>query len=112
MPGMQEIVLSRTLRQSECHGVTVSDDARNTVVKLKAEPGKDIWLFGGASLTSSLLNMNLIDELHLSVHPLLLGKGKPLFININKRIALQLSGSKCYNTGLVQIIYRLKSKGL
>src|SRR4029453_13742346 len=43
MPGMQVFVLSRTLRQEDCPGVTVSGDAKGTVEKLKAAPGKDIW---------------------------------------------------------------------
>lgn len=55
MPGMQAYVFSRTLRQTDCPGVTVSDNPADTVVALKATSGKDIWLFGGGSLFSSLL---------------------------------------------------------
>ena len=61
MPGMQAYVLSSTLRQSDCPGVTVSDNARDTVTKLKAAPGKDIWLFGGGSLFRSLLGMDEVE---------------------------------------------------
>lgn len=48
MPGMESYVFSRTLRQKDCRGVTVSDDPAGTVAALEAKPGKDIWLFGGA----------------------------------------------------------------
>ena len=69
MPGMQAYVLSRTLRQSDCPGVTVSDDARGIVEKLKAEPGKDIWLFGGGSFFRSLLALGLVDTVEVAIIP-------------------------------------------
>jgi dihydrofolate reductase len=75
MPGMQAYVLSSTLRQSDCPGVTVSDNARDTVTKLKAAPGKDIWLFGGGSLFRSLLGMDLVDTVEVGIIPVLLGGG-------------------------------------
>lgn len=77
MPGMQAYVLSRTLRQADCPGVTVSDDAGDTVAKLKAAPGKDIWLFGGGSLFRSLLGMGLVDTVEVAIIPVLLGGGHP-----------------------------------
>src|SRR5687767_8343379 len=49
MPGMAAYVFSRTLRQDDCPGVTVSDSPAETVAALRAAPGKDIWLFGGGS---------------------------------------------------------------
>jgi dihydrofolate reductase len=71
--------------------------------------GKDIWLFGGASLTKSLLNAGLVDELWLAVHPILLGQGKPLFSGIQKRIKTKLIESKAYDTGLVSRWYEVVS---
>src|SRR3989304_1610495 len=50
MPGMQAYVFSRTLRQTDCPGVTVSDKPAETLAALKAKRGKDIWLFAAASL--------------------------------------------------------------
>lgn len=69
------------------------------------KPGKDIWLFGGAELTTAFLNAGLIDELWLSVHPILLGSGKALFQHINGRKPLKLVESKTYDTGLVSLKY-------
>ena len=73
--------------------------------KLKKEKGKDIWLFGGAGLTTSLINLGLVDELSLAVHPVLLGNGKPLFNNIKNKINLKLIDSKTYSTGLISLKY-------
>jgi dihydrofolate reductase len=74
---------------------------------MKKESGKNIWLFGGASLTASLMNEGLVDELHLAVHPILLGKGKPLFQGIKGRIKTKLLSTKTYNSGLLIINYEI-----
>lgn len=78
--------------------------------KIKKEKGKDIWLFGGAGLATSFLNLELIDELSLAVHPVLLGGGKPLFHNIEARINLILVDTKTYSTGLISLTYSLEHK--
>ncbi|MBD0333597.1 MAG: dihydrofolate reductase family protein, partial [Chitinophagaceae bacterium] len=72
--------------------------------------GKDIWLFGGASLTTSLMNLGLVDELSLAVYPILLGSGKPLFHNIKDRTNLMLVDTKTYSTGLISLTYNLAKK--
>jgi dihydrofolate reductase len=51
------------------------------------------------------MNLNLIDELQLAAHPLLLGRGKPLFPGIKEQIKLTLVDTKVYSTGLVQLSY-------
>jgi dihydrofolate reductase len=86
----------------------VSGDIQAAVTQIKKEPGKDIWLFGGASLTTSLLNMGLVDELSLAVHPIILGGGKPLFHHIAKRISLSLIQTQSYSSGLVSLTYAMK----
>lgn len=84
---------------------TVSD--LEEVRRLKAREGKDIWLFGGASLTTSLMQARLVDELWLSVHPILLGRGKPLFHDIPERIPLRLIDTRKYDSGLVSVRYAI-----
>lgn len=110
MPKMSEYVFSNTLTTVKEGAVLVSGDIDQQVAEIKQQPGKDIWLFGGASLTSSLMNHKLVDELWLSVHPILLGSGKPLFTGIDKRIPLTLIDTKNYNTGLISVTYTLKSE--
>ena len=58
--------------------LTISDDAERTVAELRATPGKDIALFGGGELFRSLLHAGLVDEVGVSVIPVLLGGGIPL----------------------------------
>jgi dihydrofolate reductase len=88
--------------------ILVKGDIEQKVKRIKSEPGKDIWLFGGADLTASLLNLNLIDEIGMAVHPVILGGGKPLFQDVSRRIELKLVDTKSYSTGLVSLTYHLK----
>ena len=106
-PKLTEYIFSNTLKEVKSGAVLVSGDIEEEIKRIRKEPGKDIWLFGGASLTESLIKLNLLDEIWLSVHPVILGDGKPLFQNITKRIELTLVESKSYSTGLVSLKYQL-----
>ncbi len=106
-PKLKEYVFSNTMKEAKEDVIIVSGDIRREVETIKSEPGKDIWLFGGASLTAALMNMQLVDELWLSVHPVLLGSGKPLFHNIKERLSLKLEHSRTYDTGLVSLSYTI-----
>ena len=105
-PAFREYVFSDSLRIVEGNRVIVNGNLAEEVNKIKSQPGKDIWLYGGAALTSSLINMNLVDEMALAVHPVLLGAGKPLFENLSGRISLQLINSQTYPSGLVMLAYK------
>ena len=108
-PKLARYVFSRTLKSAE--GATIiGGDLKSSVGKIKRMKGKDIWLFGGAELTNSLLELDLIDELQLSVHPIILGGGKPLFKVSEGCKKLRLTGTKTYSTGLVQLFYRTIGK--
>ncbi len=109
MPKMKEYIFSTTLESVKKGAVLIKGDIKNEVEKIKKEKGKDIWMFGGADLTASLMNLGLIDELWLAVHPILLGSGKPLFSGIKGRIHLQLTDTETYSSGLVSLKYSLKS---
>ncbi len=109
-PKLKEYVFSNTLKELKPGAILIQGDIGAEVKQIKNEPGKDIWLFGGASLTSSLLNLELIDEIWLAVHPVILGSGKPLFSNIQDRINLTLVDIKTYSTGLVSLTYSLEQK--
>jgi len=107
-PKFKEYIFSRTLEKVKDDAILIKDDVELKVKKIKNETGKDIWLFGGGSLTTSLMNLNLVDELWLAVHPLVLGGGKPLFTNLNKPVELKLMDIKTYSTGLVFLKYSVK----
>lgn len=70
----------------------LSGDVVSAVNKIKAEGGKNIWLWGGASLTTTFINEGLVDEMWLGIVPVVLGKGKPLFQNINQRAYFKIAG--------------------
>lgn len=70
--------------------------------------GNNIWLYGGASLVKIFLAKRWITEMHLSVHPVILGSGKPLFEDLKNRVELILQDTITYSSGLVQLIYVLK----
>ncbi|CAN5544916.1 dihydrofolate reductase family protein [soil metagenome] len=102
----KQYVFSTTLTQPDDKTVAIiSNDAITAIHKIKNEQGKNIWLFGGASLVSFFMKENLVDELMLSVHPILLGSGKSLFENLDTRKQLKLTNSITYDTGLVQLFY-------
>ena len=103
-------VFSDTLGPVEHHKVEVISNADfdNKVNAILNADGADIWLFGGASLTATMLAKRLVSGMLLSVHPLILGGGKPLFQNIQNRVELLLEDTKSYDTGLVQLKYVLK----
>ena len=109
-PALKEYVFSKSLNKVEGNRILVSGDLAKEVNKIKNEPGKDIWLYGGAALTSSFINLGLVDEMALAVHPILLGAGKPLFQNIPGRVSLELINTQTYPSGLVMLSYKLKNK--
>jgi dihydrofolate reductase len=106
-PKFKEYIFSTTLDSVKEGAILIKGDIKTEIEKIKKEKGKDIWLFGGAGLTTSLMNFGLVDELSLAVYPILLGDGKSLFNNIKDRIKLKLVGSKTYSTGLVSLHYNV-----
>lgn len=90
-----------------CEGaVLIKDDLAGAIGRLKQEPGKDIWLYGGASLVTAMVDLGLVDEYRLSVHPVILGAGRPLFAGIAHRQSLQLTGSRTFASGVIQLLYQ------
>ncbi len=112
MPGMKTYVVSRTLRQKDYRKVTVIGDGMEEVAKLRAAPGKDIWLFGGGSLFRSLLAARLADTVEVAVIPVLLGEGIPLLPPPADRVKLRLTGSRAYKkTGTLALEYAVVYDG-
>lgn len=106
-PKLNEYVFSTTLDSVKKGVFLIKENVKEEIEKIRKKRGKDIWLFGGASLITSLLKLELVDELWLSVHPIILGEGKPLFSNITERIHLKLVNCQTYSTGLVSLTYHL-----
>lgn len=85
--------------------LAVSDVAQE-IARLKREPGRDIYVTGGAQLAQSLSQRGLIDEYNLTIHPLVLGSGMPLFQEPSEQIALTLVNTIPFETGAIQLIYQ------
>jgi dihydrofolate reductase len=107
MPGITSYVFSRTLK--EAPGATVvSENAGEFVRALKAQPGKGIMLMGGGELARSMFEADVIDEVGVSIHPVLLGGGVPLVPGLSRPINLELVSAKPIQGGCVYVHYRVK----
>jgi dihydrofolate reductase len=106
--GWQVYVFSRTLPPEQHPGVTVvSDEAGSRVAALRAAPGGQIWLFGGAGLFRSLLEAKEVDVVEVLVVPVLLGGGIPLLEPGARLTRLALEHVERYPTGLLSLRYRV-----
>ncbi len=107
--GVKNYVFSHTLKNSADKNFEfVSGDIITFVESLKQSKGKDIWLMGGGELIESFMNERLIDEFILTIHPIILGEGLPLFRGSHRQIDLKLLDCKTYDSGIVQLSYGLK----
>lgn len=106
----EKYVFSRTQKGTDNKAVFINDNIIEEVNKLKNKPGKDIWLYGGASLMTTFINLGLVDEFRLSVHPVILGEGKPLFTDIKQRLNLKMVNTREFSSGVVQLVYHLNEQ--
>ncbi|MBE0650670.1 MAG: dihydrofolate reductase [Bacteroidales bacterium] len=103
-----KIVFSHTLKNTGWESARVANHSiEEEVLKLKQQPGRDI-LVGSPSLIVACLNLNLIDEYRLCVHPVILGNGFPLFKNVRNRVDLKLLKTKTFKCGAVTFYYEPK----
>jgi dihydrofolate reductase len=77
------------------------------IAALKREPGKDIYLMGGARTVASLIDAGLVDELRLIVYPLIAGRGKALFATTERRRKLELKQVQELSGGKFSLIYAI-----
>jgi len=109
-PGVKNYVFSRTLKNGSNKSIQiVSEDATEFLRRLKQEPGKGICVIGGGLLARSLFEANLIDEIGFNIHPVLLGSGVPLFLEMTRQIDLELLECKTVGNGCVVVRYKVIS---
>lgn len=111
-PGINEgtkYVLSKTLKKSNWKNSVFLTNLAD-IKKLKNSNGPDIQVWGSSKLIQLLLKNDLIDELHLKIHPLILGKGKKLFDNTAKPAAFTLMESSVTTTGVIMANYKRAGK--
>lgn len=86
----------------------ITENVVETVHALRNESGGNIWLLGGGELLSKMLNAGLVDEMHISYIPIILGQGVSLFPNQTKLSKWTLKQSKIYNPGVILAEYHKK----
>ena len=108
MNGVRKYVVSTTLEEPlEWNNSTlINGDVAEEITKLKQQPGKDISISGSGALVRSLLQDDLLDELRLMVHPIVVGGGKRLFEDWRDQKALELVDSKTFSTGVLYLTYQ------
>jgi dihydrofolate reductase len=105
---MQTYVFSRTLHAIDDPGVElVASDAVGFVRELKRRPGKGICLMGGGELAQSLLAADLVDQIGLNIHPILLGSGIPTFRDSGHRVKLTLTECRPIEGGCILAYYQV-----
>ena len=120
-PGAKNYVFSRSQKKRETlkkrlaakkkpdrNVEIITEDAARFVSSLKKRKGKGIVVFGGGELAKSLFEADLIDEVVLNIHPVLLGSGVPLFHEMKQQIDLELVDCKVLEGGYLAVTYRVK----
>jgi dihydrofolate reductase len=107
---ISKIVFSRTLTTVGWENARLAKGSiEEEVLALKRQPGKPI-LAGSPSMITALMNLDLIDEYQLCVHPVVLGAGLPLFRNITDRTVLKLIRTKTFGSGAITLYYEPTTK--
>jgi len=98
-------VFSRTKQSDDGKAIFINANIKERVLEIVKEPGNNIWFYGGGKLATTFINADLIDVYKLAVHPVILGRGKPLFENINERHKLKLIDIKGFKSGITLQTY-------
>lgn len=105
--GLKRVVVSKTIDPAADPQTTViSDNLKEEILKLKQQPGKAIST-GGVELPAKLIELGLIDEFHMVVHPVIVGQGRRLFseMNLPENLGLKLVASETLSSGCIALRY-------
>lgn len=106
MNGVEKYVFSRTLDSTDWNKTTlVKGNPVETIRKLKQQPGKDIFVFGSADFSATLMWHGLIDEYRIGLNPVILGKGIPMFKEGMEKLKLRLLSTRPLKSGVVILHY-------
>jgi dihydrofolate reductase len=101
-----KIVVSRTLKSVDWKNtVIIHNNPAEEITKIKQQSGKDLWLLASPTLSQELMREGVIDEYWITVSPVVLGKGRRLFENIDNRINLKLLETKTFSGGAIILRY-------
>ncbi len=111
MNNTPKLVFSHSLRDAKWENTRlVKDDFAAEVTRLKAQPGKDMIIFGSSDLAVSFLEHGLLDECRIMINPVVLGQGKSLFTGIHDRLKLKLLKTRTFHSGNVLLYYQPAQK--
>jgi dihydrofolate reductase len=102
---MPKIVFSRTLERADWNTTVVRDFVAEDIRRLKAEPGGDL-VIGGPDLAATFMRHDLVDEYRIYVHPVIIGRGKPMFLSPDFKAALRLVETRAFGNGVVLLRYQ------
>jgi len=108
MNNTPKFVVSKSLEEplEWNNSALIKGEVAEEISKLKEQPGKDISISGSPTLVRSLLEEDLLDELRLMLHPIVVGSGKRLFEEGSDQKALELLDSKTFSTGVLYLTYQ------
>jgi dihydrofolate reductase len=107
---VQKIVFSRTMERAEWNNTRViKENIAEEVAKLKQQPGKNLMIFGSLGIVHMLMHLGLIDEYRLTINPIVLGSGIPLFEGVRETMHLKLLEARTFPSGVVGLHYRKES---
>lgn len=107
---MPKIVYSRTLEKAGWNTRILRSFVPEEVMELKAQPGRNIALSGGASIAQTFLQHGLVDEIQLMIQPAVIGGGTALFGGIQDSMRMEFQWKKEFNSGAVALCYHLDGK--
>ena len=103
---VHKVVLSKTMKEAGLNNTEIiSEKLSERINEIKQRPGKDILLFGSPTATHALIQQNLIDGYWLFVNPIILGRGIPLFVNVQNTIKLKLLNTQQFACGVTELNY-------
>lgn len=101
-----KIVFSRSMQRADWNNtIVINDNIAEEINKLKQEPGKDLVIFGSPGLAQSFLELDLIDEFQLTLNPILLGSGIPVYEKIRNKTNLRLLKATTLKSGVIGLHY-------
>jgi dihydrofolate reductase len=101
-----KIVFTKTLQQSEWNNSKlVKTSIAREIASLKQQPGKEMIIYGSGKIVAALMQLNMIDEYQLWIHPVILGKGKPFFGKLRDNIGIKLVSTTTFSSGVVMMRY-------
>ncbi|MCX2679782.1 dihydrofolate reductase family protein [Galbibacter sp. EGI 63066] len=101
-------VFSKTMESDHTNAIFIKSDIEKSVLEIKKNQKGNIWLYGGGKLITTFINLGLIDVYRLSIQPVILGNGIPLFKDITQQVGLELIETKKSKSGVVLLIYSKK----